>query len=212
MAKKKAKNYLSSVASTKGDLSSAGSAKADKFKDSDADGLFDIDEKKLGTNPKKADTDNDGLNDYEEVNVYGTDPLNPDTDKDGIKDGDEVKCGKNPKGEGRIKDLFIPNICNNFKPQALHPKRIIFYSLSAILFKAILVVTVMVLPIEAWLTPNILLDQSQKIISLTNTIRKNLNLALLTESPLLNQAAYSKAEDMLLNQYFAHTGPDNRSL
>jgi hypothetical protein len=25
------------------------------------------------------DTDNDGLTDYEEMNVYGTDPLNQDT-------------------------------------------------------------------------------------------------------------------------------------
>lgn len=219
MAKKKAKNYLSSRAYTKGGLSSAalprrqaGLAKGGKFKDSDADGLFDIDEKKLGTNPKKRDSDNDGLNDYEEVQIYGTDPLNPDTDKDGIKDGDEVKRGQNPKGPGRLKDLFIPNIFNNFKPQSLHPKRIIFYSLSAILFKAILVITVMVLPIEAWLTPDILVEQSRKVISLTNTIRKNLNLALLTESPPLNQAAYQKAEDMLLSQYFSHIGPDSKTL
>lgn len=209
MVKKKAKKYLSSNILPR---RQSASAKAGKFKDSDADGLLDLDEKKLGTNPKKADSDNDGLNDYEEVNVYGTDPLNPDTDKDGAKDGDEVKCGTNPKGQGWLKDLFIPNPCNNFKPQALHPKRIIFYSLSAILFKVILVITVIVLPIEAWLTPNILTDQSQKIISLTNTIRKDLNLALLKESLILDQAAYNKAEDMLLNQYFAHIGPGNRSL
>ena len=39
---------------------------------------------------KTKDSDNDGLNDYNENNVYFTDPLNPDTDGDGLTDGDEV--------------------------------------------------------------------------------------------------------------------------
>jgi len=182
------------------------------YKDSDADGLLDSEEINLGTNPKKADSDNDGLNDYEEVHVYGTDPLNPDTDGDGLKDGAEVKRGRNPKGPGLLKDLFIPSHHNNFQPKSLRPKRLIFYSLSAIVFKVILVATVIVMPIEAWLTPDILLEQSKKIISLTNAIRQSLALAPLAESPLLAQAAYDKAEDMLLNQYFSHTGPDNKTL
>ena len=42
------------------------------------------------TNPSKADTDGDGLNDGEEVNTYHTDPLKQDTDGDGLTDGDEV--------------------------------------------------------------------------------------------------------------------------
>ena len=36
------------------------------------------------------DTDEDGLSDFDEVYIYGTDPLNPDTDGDGCTDGDEV--------------------------------------------------------------------------------------------------------------------------
>lgn len=59
-------------------------------KDSDADGLTDDEEKVLGTDPLNPDTDDDGLNDYEEVRNYHTDPLNPDTDYDGLKDGAEV--------------------------------------------------------------------------------------------------------------------------
>lgn len=59
-------------------------------KDSDADGLTDEEEQKIGTNPFDPDTDHDGLNDYDEVKVYHTDPLNPDTDYDGLKDGAEV--------------------------------------------------------------------------------------------------------------------------
>jgi outer membrane protein OmpA-like peptidoglycan-associated protein len=58
--------------------------------DKDGDGLLRSQEQMLGTDPLNPDTDGDGLNDGEEVNVYRTDPLNPDTDGDGLKDGDEV--------------------------------------------------------------------------------------------------------------------------
>ena len=42
------------------------------------------------TNPLMADTDEDDLNDGDEVNTYGTNPIVKDTDGDGINDGDEV--------------------------------------------------------------------------------------------------------------------------
>lgn len=42
------------------------------------------------------DTDNDGLTDYEEANVYNTSPYLDDSDSDGYKDGDEVKNNTNP--------------------------------------------------------------------------------------------------------------------
>lgn len=41
----------------------------------------------------QADSDSDGLTDWEEINVYGTDPLNADTDGDGFSDYVEVKFG-----------------------------------------------------------------------------------------------------------------------
>ncbi len=37
------------------------------------------------------DTDRDGLNDYQEMNVYGTDPNDPDSDNDTIWDGMEIE-------------------------------------------------------------------------------------------------------------------------
>lgn len=70
--------------------------------DFDKDGLWDKDEAKNRTNPRLADTDNDGLTDYQEVKVYRTDPNNPDTDGDGHTDGDEVKNGYDPLGPGRL--------------------------------------------------------------------------------------------------------------
>ena len=63
--------------------------------DTDGDGLSDGQEVKLGTNPLVADTDGDGIPDGQEV-LLGTNPLNPDTDGDGIPDGIEVKIGTNP--------------------------------------------------------------------------------------------------------------------
>ncbi len=54
--------------------------------DADNDGLTDAQEKILGTDPNKPDTDSDGLRDGEEYFVYFTSPTKSDTDEDGIAD------------------------------------------------------------------------------------------------------------------------------
>ncbi|MEO8609194.1 MAG: protein kinase [Chloroflexota bacterium] len=64
--------------------------------DDDGDRLSNVREAALGTDPKMADTDGDGLTDGEEVLVWGTNPLNRDTDGDGLTDGEEAKLGTNP--------------------------------------------------------------------------------------------------------------------
>ncbi len=58
--------------------------------DADEDGLTMPQEIKLGTDPDDADTDDDGLSDGDEVEIWGTDPLNCDTDGDGLPDGLEL--------------------------------------------------------------------------------------------------------------------------
>lgn len=59
--------------------------------DSDGDGLGDqLELDTLQTNPFVEDTDGDGLGDGAEVNIHGTDPLDLDTDADGYQDGYEV--------------------------------------------------------------------------------------------------------------------------
>jgi transglutaminase-like putative cysteine protease len=84
--------------------------------DTDRDGLTDLEEDKNSngvvdpgeTDPKKADTDDDGIGDKEELipgsDGYITDPLNPDSDNDTIFDGEEVKPGN---------DGYITNPLNN---------------------------------------------------------------------------------------------------
>jgi hypothetical protein len=42
------------------------------------------------------DTDHDGVSDFDEINVHGTDPNNPDTDGDGLCDGQEILIGTDP--------------------------------------------------------------------------------------------------------------------
>jgi len=74
--------------------------------DPDGDGLGNLDEYNYGTHPNDRDTDNDRLDDGDEVNTYGTDPLDLDTDRDLLKDGDEVR-DLNPSAWG-VQNPFDP--------------------------------------------------------------------------------------------------------
>ena len=67
-------------------------------KDTDRDGLRDGREvKRYRTNPRKKDTDGDGLKDRAEIKRYRTNPRKKDTDGDGFSDGAEVRAGTNPR-------------------------------------------------------------------------------------------------------------------
>src|SRR5215831_3953865 len=72
----------------------------DAAEDQDGDGLSALREYQLGTDPRNADTDGDGISDGEEVTPgadgYITNPLLSDTDGDGLPDGVEVTVGSNP--------------------------------------------------------------------------------------------------------------------
>ncbi|MET0650002.1 MAG: Ig-like domain-containing protein [Pyrinomonadaceae bacterium] len=68
----------------------------DAQEDFDRDDLTNLREFQLGTDLRKRDTDEDGLSDGEEVNRLLTNPLLPDTDGDGVPDGVESQTGSNP--------------------------------------------------------------------------------------------------------------------
>ncbi len=73
-----------------------GDSISDADEDYDQDGLSNLKEFQIGTDPTEKDTDGDGLDDYEEVMIYGTDPLNSDTDMDLVGDGREIELGLDP--------------------------------------------------------------------------------------------------------------------
>lgn len=79
------------------------------FLDSDGDGIPDVLEIMLGTDANESDTDNDGLTDFQEIYITGTDSVvfdsvtegvsdaDADTDSDGLSDYDELYIyGTNP--------------------------------------------------------------------------------------------------------------------
>jgi hypothetical protein len=78
---------------------------ADGLRDSDGDGIFDIDESRgflisvngasltVYSNPTRPDTDDDGLPDFVEYQV-GSNPANGETDGDGLSDYDEFSAGQ----------------------------------------------------------------------------------------------------------------------
>ena len=62
-----------------------------------------------------ADTDKDGLNNYDEIYFYGTQPTDPDSDGDGYLDGDEVSNGYSPSvAEDKLEPIttkvYFPNV------------------------------------------------------------------------------------------------------
>ena len=78
--------------------------------DSDMDGLSNLEEMMIGTNPNDPDTDGDGLLDGQEVNTTLTNPLEADTDGDGCDDGDEDLNGDGILDPGET-DPLNPGDC-----------------------------------------------------------------------------------------------------
>ncbi|MBX3001545.1 MAG: FG-GAP repeat protein, partial [Caldilineaceae bacterium] len=82
--------------------------------DYDFDGIPNGVELQLGTNPFVADTDQDGLTDYQEINGFycgnniwvETDPLNPDSNGDGVNDGAEFHGGQCSSGGSNVPNAW----------------------------------------------------------------------------------------------------------
>lgn len=102
------------------------------------------------------------------------------------------------------KDHFIPHKGNNYTPHVLKHRVLFGYSVALILLKAIVITVSVALPsasvFSSAITPT-------NIVNLANESRRDLNLTPLSTDSRLTHAAQAKAEDMLANQYFAHTSP-----
>lgn len=68
-----------------------------EWPDADKDGLNDFEELNVyHTDPNKRDTDGDGLSDWSEIKVHHTNPILADSDGDGFNDYAEIYAGKDP--------------------------------------------------------------------------------------------------------------------
>ncbi len=83
--------------------------------DTDGDNITDGEEEFLGTDRFNADCDNDGLNDYEELNIYHTSPKWHDTDFDTMPDGWEVDNQLDPLHDDAYEDPDIDELLNLFE-------------------------------------------------------------------------------------------------
>lgn len=75
------------------------------FLDTDSDGIPNFVEINVhGTNPNEADSDFDGLSDFDEINIHGTNPNAADSDGDGVPDNIEIAQGTDPNDENDFLD------------------------------------------------------------------------------------------------------------
>ncbi|YCM42362.1 chitobiase/beta-hexosaminidase C-terminal domain-containing protein [Verrucomicrobiaceae bacterium 227] len=73
------------------EIASFGHLDEDDSGDFDDDGLSNLEEFNVGSDPSGRDSDDDGLDDGAEVNLYATDPIDEDSDDDGLTDGEEIQ-------------------------------------------------------------------------------------------------------------------------
>ncbi|PIZ93577.1 MAG: hypothetical protein CO029_03800 [Candidatus Magasanikbacteria bacterium CG_4_9_14_0_2_um_filter_41_10] len=111
-----------------------------------------------------------------------------------------------------LKHFFIPHRDNNYHPHILHTKRAVLYSGLFLTMKAIVVVFVLLVPVEVYVIPDVLADQQARLFTLTNEVRLTNGIVPLTLEQRLYASSQHKATDMASASYFAHTGPDGRSL
>ncbi|MEL7023801.1 MAG: hypothetical protein AAGL69_08640 [Pseudomonadota bacterium] len=104
------------------------------MRDQDLDEIFDREEYLLGTNPNDADSDGDGLSDFEEARTGWSisiedrvvqvlsDPLNADSDRDTLNDAQERQLGTDPNNV----DTDGDGINDNEDPEPTNTNRVGF--------------------------------------------------------------------------------------
>lgn len=103
--------FISLTDLTKSDTDENGISDGDE--DLDFDGLVNSQEYELKSHPLYLDSDGDGLNDYEETQIYMTNPNLKDTDEDGAFDNWEIKNGYNPNEHNELFSINASDASEN---------------------------------------------------------------------------------------------------
>ena len=112
----------------------------------------------------------------------------------------------------KVKDFFIPHHGNDHHPHLLHTKRAVFYSAFFILVKFIAVGFAAVIPMQAFLAPDVLAEQRAQLIAMVENLRQSQNANQLGLNAQLDKSAYNKVDDMLEYSYFSHVSPNGYNL
>ncbi len=111
-----------------------------------------------------------------------------------------------------LKKYFIPHRANHYHPHVLHTKHAIASSIFFIVLKVLVFLFAISIPAQAFLAPDVLLQQGRELIALTNQMRQENGLAALKDVTPLEHSSYARATDMDTRQYFSHTGPNGHTL
>ncbi len=85
------------------------------------------------------------------------------------------------------------------------------FTLKTIFKKSIIIVVLATIINVSYLATAYAVVSASALISLANSSRAQSGLGALSENSKLTSAAYSKANDMFQNQYFAHTSPQGKT-
>ncbi|MCK5510903.1 hypothetical protein KAI65_05185 [Candidatus Parcubacteria bacterium] len=106
-----------------------------------------------------------------------------------------------------FKDFFIPHKGNGHKPKILRTRSLALIVIAVVILKiSILAYVFFINSYKAEMSENI----SGQIVDLINRDRKAQNLDPLSVNTVLNFSAFSKAEDLIIKDYFAHYSPDGK--
>ncbi len=104
----------------------------------------------------------------------------------------------------RMRLYFVPHEQNDFVPKVAQHKLLFGYSFVLLALKLVSLLLLIFLPAASLYSSAI---TRTNILALTNAARANTGITDLTLNGELNQAAQAKANDMVSEQYFAHTSP-----
>jgi len=101
--------------------------------------------------------------------------------------------------------LFLPDESNNQRPKLLHPQAVMIYVVVFFILQLSFRVGKFVYPDILGFATNITIE---KLFALTNQERQEKGLNPLNLDPNLSAAAFEKAQDMFVDNYWAHVAPD----